>query len=79
MVKIKLLEAIQAKERRERRRVSLTEIAKETGMSRQTVSRMVNQPELDRIEVDTIDILCRYFDCTFYDLIEITEQIERAS
>lgn len=78
MVKMKLLEAVALKEMRDNRRISLAEVARDTGLSRQTISRLVNQPDLERIDVNTVSVLCDYFGCGFYDLIEVIE-IERAS
>ena len=78
MVKIRLVEAMDLKQIRDNRRLSIADVSRGTGLSRQTISRMVNQPELERIDVDTVNTLCDYFGCGFYDLIEVIEQ-ERAS
>ncbi|WP_349255377.1 helix-turn-helix domain-containing protein [Spectribacter acetivorans] len=46
----------------ERRRITMNEVCAETGLSRPTLSRIANTPGY-RTNTDTIDTLCRYFEC----------------
>ncbi|MCB1451725.1 MAG: helix-turn-helix transcriptional regulator [Nitratireductor sp.] len=53
---------------RERRVVTLAEIAKATGIHRATLSKMANNPGAN-IGSDVIDKLCQYFKCQPGDLM----------
>jgi putative transcriptional regulator len=54
---------------REGRRVTLTELADATNISRVTLSKMVNQRGYGTL-TDHLDRLCRYFNCSLGDLAE---------
>lgn len=62
MIRFRLAELIADKAFKERRAVSLTEVAEATGIHRATLSKMANQPGAN-IGTDVIDKLCRYFGC----------------
>lgn len=62
MIRFRLTELIADKAFKERRVVPLSEVAKETGVHRATLSKMANQPGAN-IGTDIIDKLCRYFGC----------------
>ena len=68
MLRFKLKERIADKEFREKRRVSLIEVAESTGIGRITLSRMLNRGT--NVRSDTLDKLCTYFDCRIEDLVE---------
>ena len=68
MIRFRLTELIADKAFKERRVVSLTEIAEATGVHRATLSKMANQPGAN-IGTDIIDKLCRYFGCQAGDLL----------
>ena len=54
-----------------KRHLSLRTIAKETGLSINTVAR-VSRGQIEKVHLATIEILCRYFRLTsIADLIEI--------
>ena len=53
----------------EGRRVTLTELAEATNISRVTLSKMVNQRGYNT-QTDHLDRLCRYFGCRLSDLAE---------
>lgn len=78
MVRIRFSEQLGLKMARERRQIPLTEVARKLNLSRQTISRFVSRPEMERLDMDTVNALCDYFDCTFYELIEVTEERARA-
>lgn len=51
---------------------SVSQLAAETGLSRPTLYRIYNETG-EKIEYDTIDKLCRYFQCGVGDLLEFKE------
>jgi len=53
----------------EKRRITLNEVSEVTGISRATLTRIANVPGYNT-NTDTIDALCKYFDCKPGDLIE---------
>lgn len=57
------------KEKHEGRKLTYETISQETGLSKNTVMRMMNS-EFDRIENPTIEALCEYFECGIGDLLE---------
>ncbi|MFA5591590.1 MAG: helix-turn-helix transcriptional regulator [Lysobacteraceae bacterium] len=68
MIRFRLTELIADKAFKERRVVSLTEVADATGIHRATLSKMANQPGAN-IGTDIIDKLCKYFGCQPGDLL----------
>ena len=68
MLRFKLKERIAAKEFKEGRRISLSEVAETTGIGRITLSRMLNRGT--NVRSDTLDRLCAYFDCRIEELVE---------
>lgn len=69
MIRFRLREIIIDKEFKEGRRISLDEIARETGIHRTTLSRIAGQRGYNTT-TDNIDKLCRYFGCTVGNLME---------
>lgn len=70
MLRYKLKELIAEKEFLERRRITIQEIAFETKITRNTLSKMLNQHGVS-VRSDNLEKLCRYFDCPIEKLIEI--------
>lgn len=68
-IKFKLKEQIANKEFRERRVVSLKEIAESTGVHRVTLSKLANNKKYN-VGIDTLEKLCKYFDCGLGDVVE---------
>lgn len=68
MIRFRLTELIADKAFKERRVVSLTEVAEATGVHRATLSKMANQPGAN-IGTEVIDKLCRYLNCQPGDLL----------
>ncbi len=68
MIRFRLSELIADKAFKERRVVSLTEVAEATGIHRATLSKIANQPGAN-IGTEMIDRLCRYFGCQPGDLL----------
>ncbi|NBB81020.1 MAG: helix-turn-helix domain-containing protein [Verrucomicrobia bacterium] len=73
VIRFKLKQQIADLEYREKRRVTLQEIADETGLGRMTLSRMLNHPGTV-VRTDVLDKLCKYFGCQVGDLAEHIEE-----
>lgn len=69
LLRFKLKERIAELEFRERRRVQLQEIAAATGLSRMTLSKLINHHGVN-VQTDVLDKLCAYFGCRIEDLVE---------
>ncbi len=68
MIKLKLNEMIARKALREKRKITMTEIALKTGISRMTLNRMQRNPGYNTV-TDHLDKLCHFFECEISDLI----------
>ena len=62
MIRFRLPELIADKAFKERRVVTMAEVAQATSIHRATLSKIANQPGAN-IGTDVIDKLCRYFGC----------------
>ncbi|MCL6615867.1 MAG: helix-turn-helix transcriptional regulator [Anoxybacillus ayderensis] len=51
---------------------SINQLSKETGITRQTLTRIYNE-ESNQLDFATIEKLCDYFDCDIGDLIYLQE------
>lgn len=69
MIRFRLKQQIADLEFREKRRVTIQEIAESTGINRMTLSKMLNQHGAV-IRTDVLDKLCGYFGCQVGDLAE---------
>lgn len=69
MIRILLKQQLDKKAFAERRRITVNEVAKKTGVSRTTLSRIANIPGYNT-NTNTIDALCKYFECTPTELLE---------
>ena len=69
MIRFKLKQQIADLEFREKRRVSLQEVADATNINRATLSKLLNQHGAV-VRTDVLDKLCEYFDCQLEDLAE---------
>lgn len=69
MLRFKLKERIAELEFRERRRVTLQEIAEATGLNRMTLSKLANHHG-SNVQTEVIDRLCTYFKCRVEELVE---------
>lgn len=68
MIRYHLKELIADKEFAERRRVTIGEIARETGINRMTLSKIINHPGHSTV-TDNLDALCDYFNCEIEELV----------
>jgi len=73
MLRYKLNELIADKEFRERRRVLVQEIAVDTGITRNTLSKLLNQHGAS-VRTENLDRLCGYFGCRIEDLVEFVNE-----
>lgn len=69
MIRFRLKELIAEKEFQEKRRLTLNEISEETGITRVTLSRILNQPGWST-RTEYLNRLCAYFDCRIEELVE---------
>ena len=73
MLRYKLKERIADKEFAERRRVTIQEIAQATGITRNTLSKMLNQHGAS-VRSENLDRLCSYFKCRIEELVEFIDE-----
>ena len=69
MIRVLLHKQLDEKSRREGRKITLGEVSEQTGISRATVTRLVNTPGY-KTNTRTIDALCAYFECSPGELLE---------
>lgn len=69
MIRIKLRSLLDDKSFREQRKIQLIEISEKTGISRATLTRIINSPGYSA-NLETIDVLCDYLECQPGDLLE---------
>ena len=74
MLRYKLKELIAEKEFLERRRITIQEIAAATQITRNTLSKMLNQHGVS-IRSDNLDKLCEYFNCRIEQLVEFVSTV----
>jgi putative transcriptional regulator len=67
MIRYHLKELIADKEFAEKRRITIGEIAKETGINRMTLSKIINHQGHSTV-TDNLDKLCNYFNCEIEQL-----------
>ena len=69
MIRYRIQELIAEKHFREGKRVTMLELANATGISRVTLSKMVNQRGYGTL-TDHLDRLCQFFNCKLSELAE---------
>ena len=72
MIQCRLRELMAAKSRRERRRITYSDILAGTGVSTTTLTRLANDRS-DLVALSTIDRLCAYFQAQPGDLFIYVE------
>lgn len=78
MIRYHIKELIADKEFDEKRRITIGEIAKETGINRMTLSKIINHPGHNTV-TDNLDRLCNYFDCDIDRLITHIKEPAKSS
>ncbi len=71
MVKFRIKELLAKKQFEEEKTITLTDVAKEAGITRNTLSRIANSRGDYNTTTDNIEKLCIYFDCTPNELMII--------
>lgn len=69
MIRFKIKELIAEKEFKERRKITLQEVADSAGVNRTALSKMMNPSYQYSTTTKAIDSLCAYFDCNVEDVI----------
>ncbi len=75
MLRFHLKELIAEKEFMESRRITVKEIAEETGINRMTLSKIINHRGHSTV-TDNLDKLCKYFDCPIEKLVTYVDVSE---
>lgn len=75
MIRILLIKLLDEKSFREKRRITLSEVSEKTGISRATLTRIANVPG-NVTNTDTINALCKYFECEPGELLSYVEEQE---
>lgn len=57
------------------KRLKISDVARDTGVNRGTITRMYNE-SATRIEIEVIDILCRYLSVQVGELFEYVDNTE---
>ena len=72
MIQCRLRELMGAKARRERRRITYDDILTQTGVNKNTLTKLAND-QAAMVGISVIDRLCAYFDCQPGDLFVYIE------
>ncbi|WP_413734495.1 helix-turn-helix domain-containing protein [Shewanella sp. BJSY2023SW005] len=72
MIRILLIKLLDEKAFKEKRRITLSEVSEKTGISRATLTRIANVPG-NVTNTDTINSLCKYFECQPAELLVYVE------
>lgn len=72
MIKCQLIQLLSQRQSQENRAIRFNEVAKATGVSTSTISRMANN-KVTRFDAATISALCSYFKCALGDLLVYEE------
>ncbi len=76
VIRFLLKERIADREFKEKRKITLDELAKETGISRNTLSRIANTYAYNTT-TDNLARLCQYFGCKIDQLIECVDDSDK--
>ncbi|MEO1240918.1 MAG: helix-turn-helix transcriptional regulator [Pseudomonadota bacterium] len=55
------------------RKLKIADIARETDINRGTLTRLYYE-KAERVDLDVIEILCRYLECEIGELMEIVDE-----
>ena len=73
MIRFRLAELIADRAFKERRSISIREVAEGSGVHRATLSKMANQPGTN-VGTELLDKLCKYFGCQPGDLMTYVDE-----
>lgn len=69
MIRFKLKEVMANKQFIDGKKITLKEIAAQTGINRMTLTKINTQPNYST-STETLNKLCQYFDCEIAELVE---------
>ena len=69
MIRVLLKKVLDDKVFEKKEKITLNQVSDETGISRATLNRIANTPGYNT-NTDTINALCKYFECTPSELME---------
>lgn len=72
-MKNRILALMGEKQSRENRQISQSEVADATGLTRQAISKWA-RGDITQFNSETVEKLCKYFDCQIGDLLYIEEE-----
>jgi putative transcriptional regulator len=75
MIRVLFKQLLDEKSFQERKRITVSDVSHETGISRATLTRISNIPGYNT-NTDTLNALCRYFDCTPGELLDLRDDEE---
>jgi len=75
MIRVLLKKLLDDKSFKEKEKITLNEVSEKTGISRATLNRVANTPGYNT-NTDTINALCKYFECTPGELMEYVPEEE---
>lgn len=74
VIRILFKQLLDDKAFRERKRITLDDVCAQTGLSRTTVGRLSSVPGYVTT-TDTVEALCRYFECTPCELMVLVDEV----
>jgi putative transcriptional regulator len=69
MIYIQIKEVMKAKAQAWGRKITLNELSEATGISRMTLSRMINNQGYSTV-TNQLDKLCHFFECEIHELVK---------
>ena len=69
MIRLLVKKLLDDKSFKDKVKITLNQVAKETAISRATLNRVANTPGYNT-NIDTINALCKYFECSPGELME---------
>lgn len=75
MIRVLLKKLLDDKIFEKKEKITLNQVSDETGISRATLNRIANTPGYNT-NTDTLNSLCKYFECTPGELMEYVQEDE---
>ena len=57
-----------------KKRINISELHRETGVSR-TLLTLMHKNEVSRVDIESLNVLCEFFECTVSDLLTYEKSI----
>lgn len=57
-----------------KKRINISELHRETGVSR-TLLTLMHKNEVSRVDIESLNVLCEFFECTVSDLLTYEKAI----